>query len=81
MTDYFLSDANPQKPYSIEYFEQIVSEIHVGDYIKFKTSDGDVSGIVEEKYPFIFKLSNGVYYQWVDYLLGGNHREHIRRFS
>lgn len=66
--------------YSVKDVERLKHETQVGDYIEFETSVMDenghfkkkkVSGFVETKYPFIFKLHySDKYYSWVDYLIG-----------
>lgn len=78
---YITADAPFRVPkYDVYKLEELKDSTSVGDYIKFHTTimvletgnfkTTDVSGIVTEKYPHIFKLNDGRYYQWVDYLIG-----------
>jgi hypothetical protein len=66
--------------FTVEKLEELKQKTKVGSMIKFKTTvleDGtghfiksEVCGCVMEKYPHIFKLHDGRYYKWVDYLIG-----------
>ena len=78
---YISADTDFRIPkYDVDKLEELKDKTDVGSYIKFHVSSmifetgkfktKDVSGFVEEKYPHIFKLDNGRYYQWVDYLIG-----------
>ena len=77
---YILSEPFREPKYDVYKLEDLKQRTEIGSYIKFHVSDmvfntgkfktRDVSGVVMEKYPYIFKLSNGKYYQWVDYMLG-----------
>lgn len=78
---YISADSGFRIPkYDVERLEKLKDETEVGSYIKFHTTTmiletgnfktANVSGIVTEKYPHIFKLDDGRYYQWVDYLIG-----------
>lgn len=77
---YILAEPVIHAKHDIYKLEDLKNRTEVGSYIKFFTSTmimetgkfktREVSGIVEEKYPYIFKLDDGKYYQWVDYMLG-----------
>lgn len=78
---YISADTDFRIPkYDVDKLEELKDKTEIGSYIKFHASSmifetgkfktKDVSGFVEEKYPYIFKLDNGRYYQWVDYLIG-----------
>ena len=66
--------------FTTKTLEKIKSQTPIGALIKFaapvinqKTGHyhmNEVRGYVEEKYPHIFKLSDGRYYMWVDYMIG-----------
>lgn len=47
---------------------KFTAEIYDANIGHFKTKE--IRGFVEEKYTNIFKLSDGHYYQWKDYMLG-----------
>ena len=60
--------------------EKLKKQTKVGALIKFRTDileeesghfiHSEVAGCVVEKYSHIFKLHDGHYYKWVDYLIG-----------
>ena len=66
--------------YTTESLDMIREQTQIGALIKFiapviNQQSGhyhmsEVRGYVEKKYPHIFKLSDGRYYMWVDYMLG-----------
>ena len=65
--------------YTVNQLEKLIDSTNVGDYVVFETVNTDeyghrkvekAKGYVREKYPYIFKLSDGRYYQWKDVLLG-----------
>lgn len=66
--------------FTTKSLEKIRKETPIGALIKFAApvinqATGhyhmeEVRGYVLEKYPYIFKLSDGRYYMWVDYMIG-----------
>lgn len=66
--------------YTVEELEKLKKQTKVGALIKFRTDileeesghfiHSEVAGCVVEKYSHIFKLHDGHYYKWVDYLIG-----------
>lgn len=69
-----------QPKFYVRDLKKLIKDTQVGSLIKFEAPVmnmqtghhhmAEIRGYVEEKYPYIFKLSNGQYYKWVDYLLG-----------
>lgn len=77
----FLVINSPLKPvkFHTEDIFRFNEKTPIGKMIKFRTEVSDelghwvnkeVAGVVEEKYPFIFKLDDGRYYKWIDYMIG-----------
>ncbi len=55
---------------TLNKIEDVKKDICVGDYLFFRRDGEEIEGHVKKKYPYIFLLSNGRTYTWVDYILG-----------
>lgn len=72
-----------EKDHTVRERNHIRDSVSIGDNVKFyrlirdvdrfgkvRSKEVKIEGVVIEKYPYIFKLDNGVYYTWTDYMFG-----------
>lgn len=75
--------AYAEQEHTVKERNHIKDSVSVGDRIKFyriirevdrfgksRSKEIKIEGVVMEKYPYIFKLDDGIYYTWTDYMFG-----------